>query len=114
MTSQSAAVLMKALDGLSARAEAIAQNLANAQSPAYAPVRVKFEQALADAARRGGAAVRQVKPQFERASGLEAQAGVRIDLELANAATTAGRYAALVEVLNRQFQIRAAALQGDH
>ena len=35
-----AAVLMKTLDGLAMRAEANAQNIANAGTPGYRPIRV--------------------------------------------------------------------------
>jgi flagellar basal-body rod protein FlgB len=112
MGASSIPIIMKALEGLAARSEATAQNIANAQSPAYAPVRVRFEEALAQAAARGPAAVRALRPQFERASGPDAIDGVRLDQEIVTAAMTSGRYAALVEILNRQFQIEAAAISG--
>jgi flagellar basal-body rod protein FlgB len=112
MGARSIPIILKALEGLTARSQATAQNIANAQSPAYAPLRVRFEEALAQAAERGGTAVRAVRPQFERASGPEALEGVRLDQEIVTAAMTAGRYAALLEILNRQFQIEAASISG--
>ena len=45
-----ASIATKALDGLFARQAATAQNIANANSAGYVPVRVKFEEALRDAA----------------------------------------------------------------
>ena len=108
MHTLSSALLIKALDGLSARAEAIASNVANAQSPHYAPVKVTFEEALAAAAHRGSRSVAAVRPQFVT----EASDGVRLDIEIADSAATAGRYAALVEVLNRELQIRSLAQSG--
>jgi flagellar basal-body rod protein FlgB len=112
MGERSVLMIMKALEGLNARAQATAQNIANAQSSAYAPIRVRFEEALAQAAGQGASAVRAVRPQFERASSPETTEGVRIDQEIVTAAVTAGRYAALIEILNRQFQIEAAAISG--
>jgi flagellar basal-body rod protein FlgB len=104
-----AILTLKALDGLSERAAATAQNIANASTPRYRPLRVSFEDALAGAARRGEAAVSAVSPQI-RAEG--ERGSLRLDLELATASATALRYSALIEVLNRQLQIQAVALSG--
>lgn len=106
-----AIVTMKALDGLTARSMATAQNIANAQTPGYRPVRVSFENALAEASASGVAAVETVKPTFE--TDPRSPAGeVRLDLELATASSTSARYSALVELLNRQLQIAALAVSG--
>jgi flagellar basal-body rod protein FlgB len=109
MADVSAALIMKVLDGLSARSVATAQNVANANTRGYRPVRVSFEQALAEAAQRGPEAVRQVEPHFETTAAGEA---MRLDLEMAAASSTAGRYGALIELLNRQLQLRAIAVKG--
>lgn len=42
MESISTALIAKALDGLTARYQATAQNIANANSPNYRPIRVTF------------------------------------------------------------------------
>jgi len=109
MDDLSSALLIKALDGLSARSVATAQNVANASTRGYRPVRVTFEQALASAAPRGAQAIAAVQPKFEEMGAGEA---LRLDLELATASSTSGRYAALVELLNRQLQLRAIATRG--
>jgi len=83
-----------------------ASNIANAGTPNFRPSRVSFEDALA-AASRSNAAVRAVQPRVENdPSG----AGMRVDLELATASTTAARYAALIEILGRELQINALAV----
>lgn len=106
----STVLLLKAMDGLSLRAEATAANIANANTPGYRPVRVSFEEALAQAAGRGEGAVRAVTPQLVKPT---AEAGlVRLDLEMAQASSTAARYAALAELLGRQSQIMARAVTG--
>jgi flagellar basal-body rod protein FlgB len=102
-------LLIKALDGLSARQVATAENIANANSPGFRPLRVSFEAALAAAARRGEGAVRAVEARTQGAALAEP---VRVDLELATAAATAGRYSAITELLNRQLQIEALAITG--
>jgi flagellar basal-body rod protein FlgB len=104
-------VLIKALDGLAMRSVASAENIANASTPGYRPLRVTFEEALAAAAARGPDAVRAVQPQMVRSED-PLQAGMRLDLELVDAAGTAGRYAALVDVLSRQLQLRSMAATG--
>lgn len=110
MDSISTVLLMKAMDGLTLRSQAIATNIANANTPGYQPVRVSFEAALAEAAGRGKAAVAEVTPRLTR-SPVEA-VELRLDLEMAAAAGTAGRYAALVELLGRHSQIMARAVTG--
>lgn len=107
-----AAVLMKSLDGLHFRATAHAHNIANAGTTGYRPVRVTFEAALAEAARAGPAAVAAVRPELVADPAHAPGDAVRLDLEMAEAAATAGRYGALVELLNRQTQITALAVSG--
>lgn len=112
MNSFSAELIVKALDGLSARAIVTAENIANAGTPGYRPARLSFERALADAAAGGAGAVRAVQPRIERPAGNTPEAKLRLDLELATASSTALRYAALIDLLNRQMQIDALAVTG--
>lgn len=116
MDQLSALLVVKALDGLAMRASAISQNVANANSPSYVPVRVDFEQHLKAASSEGLDAVRAVRPEFTRmpmAGGVDGIGGeMRLDLELASASETALRYAALVDVLGRQMQISRLAVTG--
>lgn len=99
-------IILKALDGLSARATVTAQNIANANSPGYRPLKVSFEDALRKAATSGVQAIRGVEPRISSAN----ESDLRIDLELATATSTSGRYQTLAELLNRQLQIDAVAL----
>lgn len=99
---------LKALDGLSARADVISQNIANANTPGYRPLRVSFEEALAGAADGGMTAVEAVEPRIDFDP---AQAdGVRLDLQMASSSATTARYAALVEILSLQMQQMRTAL----
>jgi flagellar basal-body rod protein FlgB len=103
-------LIVKALDGLSARASATAENIANANSPGFRPLRVSFEQALAAAAPGGEGAIRAVAPHI---AGAPPGEHVRLDLELATASSTALRYSALTELLGRELQIEALGITGE-
>lgn len=112
MTAAPTALILKSLDCLSARQAAVAQNVANAQTAGYRPVRVTFEKALAAAADRGSDAIGAVTPKLETTP-LRDGPGVRIDQELATASSTALRYSALIELLNSRGHIDDVAVQGN-
>lgn len=102
------AIITKALDGLSLRSVATAQNIANANSPGYRPLSVSFEQELAAAAARGEEAIDAIHVGMDES----ATAGLRVDLELATQSETARRYGALVDVLNRELQLQRSVIRG--
>lgn len=108
MSSFSSIVALKALDGLTSRSVVTAENIANAGTANYRPRRVSFEQALANAAGLGAQAVAAVEPSIEASNDLQ----VRLDLEMSTASSTQLRYSALIEVLNRQAQLRALSIKG--
>ncbi|WEK46127.1 MAG: hypothetical protein P0Y56_14045 [Candidatus Andeanibacterium colombiense] len=112
MDQLSALLIVKALDGLAMRSSAISQNVANANSPSYRPLRVDFEEQLRAATKDGPNAVRALQPHFARMPGTDGTGEMRLDLELASASETALRYAALVDVLGRQMQISRLAVTG--
>lgn len=113
MTPLSTTIILKALDCLSMRAEVAARNIANAGTPGYRPLRVTFENALIDAASHGKSAVQAVEARIMRDTSAAANSGTRIDLELATQSSTAMRYAALIEILNRRMQGEASAVSGN-
>ena len=108
----SALLINKALDGLSMRAIATSQNIANASSPGYRPLHVSFEDTLRVAASRGDQAIRAVEPSVKRAELSRLRKEMRLDLELATASETAMRYAALIDLLGRQMQITRVVVRG--
>lgn len=112
MDPTSAIMITKALDGLWARSLATAQNVANANSPGYRPVRVSFEEALQSAARQGPEALRSVTTKIGQAPQGTASTEMRLDLELATASETGMRYAALLDLLGRQLQISHTVVRG--
>ena len=117
--------LEAALRGTALRHEAIAQNLANIETPGYRRRILRFEEALADALKAGSRSsqqgpsvdellekVKQLQPKIveDRDSVLRADGNnVDIDQESVALATNTGRHIALLEILNREFrQIRMA------
>ncbi len=101
---------LKALDGLTARAAVTSQNIANANSPGYRPLKVSFEAALAEAAAQGPTAVEAMEPTVDRDLDPAQASGVRLDLQMATSSMTTARYAALVEILSLQMQQTRTAL----
>lgn len=106
----SAALAAKALDGLYLRYQYTAQNIANANTPNYQPVRVSFEASLEAAAAKGSEAISNVIPGIR--SGLQAGGSteMRLDLELSTASQTAMRYRALLSVLDQQMALHRAVI----
>ena len=107
-----------ALDAASMRHLAISHNIANVNSPGYAPVRVDFERQL-DAAR---SALQQgqplaadmlagVRPVTMRAAPLEgADRTAMLDMEVAAMAQNTVHYESLLKALGKQMSILASAI----
>lgn len=107
MDALSATIIRSALDGLAMRQAYVAQNVANASSPDFAPFKVDFEEKLASASSQGMAAIRDVKPEVSRGPA----GALRLDLELATAAQTAMRFGALVDVMGRQMSLTMSVIR---
>lgn len=109
--------LALALDAASLRQQAIATNIANANTVGYAPLQVSFESQLADARRSLGTtgfvdpfALSQVSPRVETVSGGAGSGSpVQLDVEAAEMARNAVQYQALLKGLSRHFSILSMA-----
>jgi flagellar basal-body rod protein FlgB len=112
MDSITATVLLQAMDGLETRSRVTAQNIANANTPNYRPLKVSFEDALRQAAFGTHLEIRDVTPKVSVAIDEFGKSELRLDLELATATSTAGRYGTLAELLNRRLQLEAIAISG--
>lgn len=110
MNSIDTALILKALDGLHQRYLFTAQNIANANTPDYRPVRVSFEDALRRAADESASAVAAVEPQVTPSA--DDQGPMRLDLEIATAGQTAARYRSLMDILGRQMALERIAISG--
>lgn len=109
MEVQSIELLLKAMDGLALRQSVTAENIANASTPNYRPMRVTFEGALAEAARTGGGDISRLSPKIVPDDRADVTGAMRLDLELVDAASTAGRYGALINILSRQLELQGMA-----
>lgn len=112
MESISNVLIAKALDGLNARYEATAQNIANANSPGYRPVRVSFEESLRSAASQGREAIAGVVPHTELAPMPRIASEMRLDLEIATASQTAMRYTALLNLFEGRGALMRTVVAG--
>lgn len=101
--------LARALDGLHQRQIATAYNIANAGTPSFRPLTVRFEEQLRAAARKGPSALARVTAETVQGP---ARSNERLDLEIATASETALRYSALVEIAGRRMAIDRAVLSG--
>ena len=109
-----------ALDAASLRHQAIASNIANANTPNYRPARVSFEERLGTvrAALKGGHGVdpkmlagSHARIELEPAATPGAAAPqVAIDEQVAKLSENAVHYQALLRALNKQFAILGMAI----
>jgi flagellar basal-body rod protein FlgB len=109
------ALLSLALDAAQMRQQAIAQNIANVNTPGYQRISVSFERHIAQltADATGGAPpsladLSNYRPQIEYASG--AEGAVQLDQELAAMSETVLHHQALLKALNKQFELIGLAI----
>lgn len=108
--SVTAVALNSALDGLSARQRAIADNVANLQTPGYQAKRVQFEDALRTAVDSGNGAARittsrSLEPTREDGN------NVNLDTETISSVDTNLRYQLAAQALNSQFSALRTAMR---
>lgn len=107
-----------ALDAASLRHTAIANNIANIDTPGYAPARVNFEQQLADireALREGDTLtptmLSGLQPVIERSPPLADQDRTALlDTEVADLAQNTVQYEALLKALGKHLSILSVAI----
>lgn len=118
----SGAALEKALDGAALRMEALADNIANAETPGYRQRRVDFESALqaaigaektAPLTRSGQGPVERSAPAVWREA-VPAGAGVTTNLEaeMTELARTSAHYDAIARSLAKRFRMLRVAITG--
>lgn len=105
------ALVRLALDAASLRHQAIANNIANANSPGYVPLKVNFEEQLAFA--RGGwrgvpaSTAATVRPFIEADAGTTR---VMLDMEMVKLAQNTVHYQSLLKALDKRGAILGAAV----
>lgn len=103
-------ILRFAIDGVSRQQQAIAGNLANAETPGYTAERVSFQQSLARAIAEGGTASITEQPS----KALPATDGNNVDLttQLVAAQQSTLQYQVITSALNDQFHLVQGAAGG--
>ncbi len=104
------AILGFALNGVSTEQDAIANNLANVQTPGYTAETVSFQQSLASALENGGTAKVTVAPSSSPPS----SDGNNVDLttQLVAADESTLQYQSLTDYLNDQLRLESGAAGG--
>lgn len=108
------AVMKLALDGAALRHQALASNIANAQTPGYTPLKVSFESELGRARERlaagedPGTVLADALPQMTEE---EAGAGaLPVDMQVAQLAQNVVQYQALLKGWSKRTAILSAAI----
>jgi flagellar basal-body rod protein FlgB len=102
--------LSSALDGLSMRQRAIADNLANINTPDYHAKRVQFEQALAEAVDAGDGTVSATVGESLEPTRLNGN-NVNLDTETLSSIDTMLRYQFATQAVNGSFASVRTALR---
>jgi flagellar basal-body rod protein FlgB len=105
-------VLQFAIDGLTQRQDAIANNLANAQTPGFTATEVSFEQSLGQALASTGQGTAQVSASPSTAPAATDGNNVDLSSELVAAEQTTLQYQTMSELLNAQFMLVQGAAGG--
>lgn len=101
--------LSSALDGLGARQRAIANNIANVNTPGYQAQRVSFEEALAESVAKGSGVTAPVTRESLDPTRLDGN-NVNLDTETLSNIDTVLRYQFASTAASHQFSVVRAAL----
>lgn len=110
LESVTSAALTSALDGLSQRQRAIADNIANVNTPGYHAQRVQFEQALASSVEAGDGSATATTSLSEEPTRTDGN-NVNLDTETLSNIDTVLRFQFASQALNAQFTGVRAALR---
>jgi flagellar basal-body rod protein FlgB len=115
--SSTSALLSLALDAAGMRQQAIAHNIANANTPGYQRISVSFEsrlEALRDGRGNMGtpslASLADFRPSFEYAAPLEAGSSVSLDQEMAQLSENTLHHQALLKALSKHLSLMSVAI----
>lgn len=111
------ALLGAAFDAAGMRQQAIAHNIANANTPGFRRIAVSFEQQFAAVAQRGDRAaslsladLAGMRPRFVAADPDGADSAVALDQEVAKLAATTVQQQALIKAVNNQLTLLGSAI----
>jgi flagellar basal-body rod protein FlgB len=110
LDSVTSAALTSALNGLSLRQQAIADNIANVNTPGYHAKRVQFENALSASVAAGNGTVQATTSISEEPTQLNGN-NVNLDTETLSNVDTVLRYQFASQALNNEFTAVRTALK---
>ena len=102
--------LSSALDGLSARQRAIANNIANVNTPGYQAQRVSFEDALAESVKRGSGVVAPTTRESLDPTRIDGN-NVNLDTETLSNIDTVLRFQFASQAIGGQFSALRTAMR---
>lgn len=115
--SNTSALLSLALDAAGMRQQAIAHNIANANTPGYQRVSVSFEARLASLRDGAGniaapslANLGNFRPSFEYAAVSPQGSGIALDQEMAQLSENTLHHQALLKALNKHLSLMSVAI----
>jgi flagellar basal-body rod protein FlgB len=117
----SIAAAEKAMSGLGTRMQAVAANIANAETPGYRPREVEFEAALREAIdrERGSRAPSTSRPIENASVQVRRQAvapgadiTIQLETQMTELARTNGHHEALTRVLGKHFRMLRSVISG--
>jgi len=111
IASVTGAALLSAVSGLSARNRAIADNIANIQTPGFQSRRVAFEDAVADAARSGERGMTAHSQELSLEPTRMDGNNVNLDTETLQSIDTGLRYQLALRAVDDRFGVLRAALR---
>jgi flagellar basal-body rod protein FlgB len=105
-------ILQFALEGVTQQQAAIANNLANAQTPGYTAETVSFQQSLEQALQRGGTA--HITEAPSAAAPASDGNNVNLTTQLVEAEQSTLQYQAITDSLNAQFRLIQGSAGGSY
>lgn len=115
--SNTSALLSLALDAAGMRQQAIAHNIANANTPGYQRVSVSFESRLAALSDSTGkmatpslASLGDYRPNFEYAASTDTGSGIALDQEMAQLSANTLHHQTLLKALTKHFSLMSIAI----
>lgn len=107
-----ASAAYEAMQGLWAQQQAVANNVANINTPGYKAQDVNFESSLASAIAQGNPSAMQVTTTTSTAPGDQTGNNVDLATEMVAEQKASMQYQTMVQALNAKFQLLSVAIVG--
>lgn len=105
--------IYQAMQGLSAQQQAIANNVANVNTPNYKAEDVNFESSLAQAIANGDPAQAQIQTTYSADPAQQNGNNVSLATEMVDGEKSSMQFQTMVSAMNAQFQLLSTAISGN-